>query len=133
MMFDLAPFDLYNRFDDDFFRGKKNNVAPCRTDICDTGDTYIAQAELPGFSKEEIKISVEKDCLTIDAEHKEDAQNQSEHFIRRERPMNNLSRSFDISEIDAGKISAKLENGILTLTMPKKRASQPASTQISID
>ena len=83
-MFELIPFDRRNHsvsafdtflaFDDmerSFFRDVPS-VASFRTDVTDTGDAYKLEAELPGFKKEDIKIDVEDDCLTISAERKVD-------------------------------------------------------------
>ena len=74
-MFDLIPFENRNsnlfrwldRFDDDFFKTTENSFSPCRVDIQDLGDRFLLEAELPGFKKEEIKIDLDKDCLTLSA------------------------------------------------------------------
>ena len=83
-MFELIPFDRTMRrmagFDpfreldnmERSFFNDANVVSAFRTDVSDTGDAYKLEAELPGFSKDDIKIDIENDCLTISAERKFD-------------------------------------------------------------
>ena len=140
-MFDLIPFehrnaglfDFFNHYDDDFFRAAENAMAPCRTDIRDEGDKYVVEAELPGFSKEEVQVSVDNDCMTLTAQHNESNEKKDDsNYIRRERVANSMSRSFDVSGIDTDRIAAKFENGVLTLNLPKKAETQPTAKQITI-
>lgn len=141
-MFDLIPFthptdsmfDFFNHFDDDFFRAAENNFSPCRTDIRDEGNQYVVEAELPGFSKEEISLNLENGCMTLTAQHQEknDQKDKNGNYIHRERRMNSLCRSFDVTDIDTNKINAKFENGVLTMQLPKKEATKPLPQQITI-
>ena len=146
-MFELIPFDRRNHsvsafdpfraFDDmerSFFRDVPS-VASFRTDVTDTGDAYKLEAELPGFKKEDIKIDVENDCLTISAERKvdEDKKDEKNNFVKRERYYGSYSRSFNVSEIDVEGIKAAYENGVLTLTMPKKAPAKPESKHLEIE
>ena len=145
-MFELIPFDRRNHsvsafdpfrvFDDmerSFFRDVPS-VASFRTDVTDTGDAYKLEAELPGFKKEDIKIDVEDDCLTISAERKvdEDKKDEKNNFVKRERYYGSYSRSFDVSGINIDGIEASYTDGVLTLTMPKKAAEIPASRRLEI-
>ena len=145
-MFELIPFDRRNHsvaaFDpfralDDmersFFRDVPS-IASFRTDVTDTGDAYKLEAELPGFKKEDIKIDVEDDCLTISAERKvdEDKKDEKNNFVKRERYYGSYSRSFDVSGINIDGIEASYTDGVLTLTMPKKAAEIPASRRLEI-
>ncbi len=139
-MFDLIPFENRNsnlfrwldRFDDDFFKTTENSFSPCRVDIQDLGDRFLLEAELPGFKKEEIKIDLDKDCLTLSAQHAEQQEDKG-NYIRRERRTTGLSRSFDVSSIDTDHIGATFENGVLTLTLPKKSAQKPQARRITIE
>ena len=78
-MFDLIPFgrnerNLFNYLDNverSFWDGSISNMAQFRCDVQDKGDSYLLEAELPGFQKDEIKIGVEGDTLTLSAVHKE--------------------------------------------------------------
>ena len=87
----------------------------------------------PGFQKEDFKINLDNNTLTISAEKKEETENQNEKFIRKEYKQQSFSRSFTIDEnIDAGNISAKYVNGVLTLNLAKKQEVKPPVKEISI-
>ena len=145
-MFELIPFErranrvaTYDPFRDleEFERsvfGGSSVMGSFRTDVIDTGDSYELEAELPGFKKEDIKIDVENDCLTISAERKvdEDKKDEKNNFVKRERYYGSYSRSFDVSGINIDGIEASYTDGVLTLTMPKKAAEVPASRRLEI-
>ena len=128
-MFDLIPLSnsqrsLWNMWDNlekSFFQNAMS-VNHFRTDIVDEGGQYVIHAELPGFAREDIKIDIDKGTLTISASHKEETEDKKDNYVRRERRYGSFSRSFDMSEINTESISAKYENGILSLTLPKKEA-----------
>lgn len=90
-----------------------------KTDILNDGDNYVLSAELPGFNKEEIKLSIDGDILSISAESVKET--NEENYIRRERTVTSCRRSFDISDVNADEIMAEYENGILKLTLPKRQ------------
>ena len=143
-MFELIPFDRHTRrmasFDpfreleemERSFWGGSNNLAAFRTDVIDTGDAYKLESELPGFKKEDIKIDVENDVLTISAERKLDNDESKPNFVKRERFYGSYSRSFDVSGIEVDQIEAAYNDGVLTLTMPKKVETAPASRRLEI-
>ena len=145
-MFEIMPFDRrsYRMRPFDPFREMQemqrafwNTPAVAngfRTDISETNDAYKLEAELPGFKKEDIKVDIDDDTLTIKAEHTEnnDEQNDEGEYVRRERYYGSYSRSFNVSEIDVEGITAAYENGILTLTLPKKAPVKPESRHLEI-
>ena len=144
-MFELIPFDRRGRnvsvydpfraFDElerSFFGNGANAVSAFRTDVTDTGDAYKLEAELPGFKKEDIKIDVENDCLTISAERKAHTEDKKPNFVKRERFYGSFSRSFDVSGINVDGIEASYTDGVLTLNMPKKVETVPASRRLEI-
>ena len=144
-MFELIPFDRRNHrvsvydpfraFDEmerAFFGSQQPSVLSFRTDVTDTGESYKLEAELPGFKKEDIKIDIENDCLTISAERREEKDEKRPNFVKRERLYGSYSRSFDVSGIDVDKISAAYTDGILTLELPKKVETVPASRRLEI-
>ena len=90
------------------------------------------QSELPGFKKEDISIDINGDCMTVKAERSEEKE-EGHRFIRRERYMSSLSRSFDISGIDPENIKASYENGILTLILPKMKEKAPEGHRITVE
>ncbi|MEI3101758.1 MAG: Hsp20/alpha crystallin family protein [Oscillospiraceae bacterium] len=131
----VAAFDPFRDFDElerSFF-GDTGAVSGFRTDVTDTGDAYKLEAELPGFKKDDIKIDIEDDCLTISAERSMENKEEDKHnFVKRERYYGSFSRSFDISGINADAIEANYTDGVLTLTMPKKQEQLPASRRVEI-
>ena len=90
-------------------------------------------ADLPGFTKDDVKITAENGMLTIQAEKDENNENKDkDNYVRRERRYGSVQRSFSISGIDEQNITAAFENGVLTLTLPKEKEQQPTSRQIEI-
>ncbi|MBO7422179.1 MAG: Hsp20/alpha crystallin family protein [Oscillospiraceae bacterium] len=141
-MFELIPFDRrmhrvsnYDPFRemDDLFNNASRNIAnPFATDVIDNGDSFELNAELPGFKKEDINLSVENDCLTISAERKLNKEEKVPNFIKRERFYGSYSRSFDLTGIDVDKISASYIDGVLKLVLPKEAEEVPVTRSITI-
>ena len=143
-MFELIPFDRHSRnvapFDpfrmldemDRHFFTATPAVTAFRTDVIDSGDAYTLESELPGFKKEDIKIDIENDCLTISAERKDDTKEEKDNYVKRERYYGSFSRSFDVSGINVDGIEAAYNDGILTVKLPKKAAEIPASRRLEI-
>ena len=141
-MFELMPFgyhrvSAYNPFRDfeEMSRSfwDNNNVSAFRTDITEKDGKYVLEADLPGFKKEDISVDIDKDCLTITAEHKsEEKEENVDSYIRRERYYGSYTRSFNVKGIDTEAITAAYNDGVLTLTMPKKEPEVPAARRLEI-
>ena len=140
-MFELMPFgrnDLYRPFRDlenlerSFFSGKE--LGGFKTDIKDTGDAYVLEADLPGFRKEDIDLHLQDGVLTITAKHDQSAERKDDagKYVCRERRVGSYARSFDVSGIREEGISASYENGVLTLELPKAVPTRPVSRQIEL-
>ena len=98
-----------------------NNIM--KTDVKEKDGGYEVAIDLPGFKKEEVKAELKDGYLTISAVKglDKDEKNQEGKYIRRERYVGNMSRSFYVGEdITENDIHAKFENGILMLDIPKK-------------
>ena len=98
-----------------------NNIM--KTDVKEKDGGYEVAIDLPGFKKEEVKAELKDGYLTISAVKRldKDEKNQEGKYIRRERYVGNMSRSFYVGEdITENDIHAKFENGILMLDIPKK-------------
>jgi HSP20 family protein len=93
--------------------------AVLRTDIRETDDVYMLETEMPGINKEDIELIREDGILTIAVKAKEPE--NTEGYMRRERVYGDLKRSFALKNIDEETISAKLENGVLFVTLPKQK------------
>lgn len=91
-----------------------------RTDIKKVGDNYQIDVELPGFNKEDIKINLDNGYLSISARRDEshEEKRDDETIIRSERYYGEISRSYYVGDIDESSISAKYNNGILTVLLP---------------
>jgi HSP20 family protein len=108
-----------------------NTSAP--VNINETENGYNLQFNVPGRNKEDFKINVENKLLTVSHEKKEEAEVKEFKPVRREWAFQNFKRSFTLDEkINADKIEAKYENGILNVFLPKKEEVKNAPKQISI-
>ena len=118
--------DPFDRMFDDAFKNfwGSNELATFdafKTDVIDQGDSYLLQAELPGFDKSDINIDLKDNMLTISASHKEENNEEDKNkYIRRERYYSSYSRSFSVNDVEPGDIDASYNNGILEVKFPKK-------------
>ena len=117
-------------FNDDFWERKnplygKNAKRMMKTDIRETEGSYELDVDLPGFKKDEIKVELENGYLTISATKgtNNDEQDKKGKYIRKERYAGTMQRSFYVGDdVTQEDIKAKFENGILSLSIPKKDA-----------
>ncbi len=125
--------DVFNDFDRDFFRGfsrpehmlyGKNASRMMKTDVKETDEGYELDVDLPGFKKEEIHLVLENGYLTISTEKAlENKEEKKGKVLRQERYAGTMSRSFYIGDnVTEEDIKAKYENGVLSLSVPKKEA-----------
>lgn len=93
-----------------------------KVDVKETDGGYTVQAEVPGVPKEDIHVSIDGNVVSLRAEVRQmDQQTEGEKVLRSERYFGSVARSFQLpADIDAGQAKAKYDNGILTLTLPKK-------------
>lgn len=129
---DIAHFSPLRGFEDFLkdFRlrpGFSNFEAEPRIkmDVSETDQGYIVKAEIPRVKKEDVKVAVDGNQITITAESKhESEEKKGESLVRRERYFGHQSRSFTLAhEIDNSKAIAKYQDGVLELTLPKKEGN----------
>ena len=137
-MFELTPYSTRRSMMDPFnflsdFFGTNNAPMELRTDITDKGDAFVLEADLPGFKKDDIKIDLENDRLTIKAERHSEHEAAKNGYVRRERSFGSFERSFDVSGIDTASIKANYTDGVLTLTLPKRPELVPDNRSIVIE
>ena len=103
-----------------------------RLDVSESDKAFEIQAEMPGVKKEDVKVAVEHRRVTIEGETKRDSERrEGENMLYTERSASKFMRSFMLPvDVDEGSAEARMENGVLTLTLPKKQGSEP--TRISI-
>ena len=116
---------------DDFFRGffvrpmdysTGGDTPAIKMDVKEQKDAYVVHADIPGAKKEDIHVLVEGNTVTLSAEIKHEKEvKDGEHVLRSERYFGQVSRVFSLGhDIDDSKANAKLNDGVLELTLPKK-------------
>ena len=129
--------ELERRFFGDSFSSlfKAEGMTGFRTDISDQGDSYLLEADLPGFDKDSIHVELSEDTLTISAERhsQHEEEDKKDSYVCCERSYGRYQRSFDVSGIDKDNIKAKYADGVLSLTLPKVPEVQPAVKRLEIE
>jgi HSP20 family protein len=124
-MFDdfFAPFTPYSSL---LARRDGGAVVSPRLNVVETVKTFEVEVELPGVAKEDVKVAIDNRRITIEGESKhESEQKEGERVVYSERSTRRFARSFTLSaDVDDAGAHAKLENGILMLSLPKKEGSQ---------
>ncbi len=107
--------------------------AQIKVDVKENGQSYTVHAEIPGVSKEDIHVSIEGNMVMVRAEVKQqDSQTKDDKVLRSERYFGAVSRGFQLpQDIDQAQAKAKYDNGVLTLTLPKKQGG--GSQRLAID
>ena len=125
-----------------FFGGRETNggsggyLAPYAVDVREDADHIYVEAELPGFKKDEVDITLENQTLTISAERREErggngeGPTKGEHLLR-ERRYNRFLRSFTLPPtVDEQTVNAKLNDGVLTITLNKREETKPRKISV---
>ncbi len=111
--------------------GIKNSTIPS-VDVYEDEKAYYLEAELPGYTVDDVNIHVEKHVLHISSE-KLNEKKENKKFLVRERGFVKFDRSFTLPEgIDESGIEAEFENGILKVTLPKTPVEQPKKIEVKI-
>ena len=107
-----------------------------KTDVRETDTGYEVDIDLPGFKKDEIKVDLKDGYLTVSAAKglDRDKQDKDGKYIRQERYAGACSRSFYVGDVESTDVSAKYEDGILKISLPKHvKKELPSSTTIAIN
>jgi len=123
-----SGFETFYNMLDDFFN---DSFVPSRNllrdtfkiDIGETDKEYQIEAEIPGVKKDEIALNVENDELCISINRTEEKNDESRNYIHRERRVSSMSRRIRLANAALDEIKAKLDEGILTVTIPKYEKS----------
>lgn len=150
-MFEIVPFarrssgiqkynDLFDLegifegfFNDRYFPGLYKNSAQMKVNVKENENEYVLEAELPGIKKEDVKLQIDDDRLTISVEKNEETDEEKDNYIRRERSSSSVTRSFTIPNVEIDNVNAKFENGLLFITLPKKQEKAIKGKQIEIN
>jgi len=124
-----------DRVFDDFLRGSRQDADffPA-VDVYETSDSVVVEVEVPGMKKDDIKITVEDNILRIRGEKKLERENKDKNYHVVERSYGTFERAFRLPDyVDMEKIKAKFENGILTITLPKKEEEKKRVIDVKIE
>ena len=114
------------------FPGDGGSLAPA-INIREVEEMFIVEVAAPGKKKEDFVIEVKNNILTISSEHKEEKEEKTEHFMRKEFSFNKFSRSFTLPEnVDQEKIKASYKDGLLLIDLPKLEQTLPKVKKVSI-
>lgn len=123
--------DTVDRFFGDHETRLSNDWMPA-VDITETENEYRFVAEVPGLEKNDIKLSLENNVLSINGEKKNELKQEGRDYHRVERSYGKFERSFRLPrEVKSDSISAKYDNGLLTVTVPKAEEAKPREISIS--
>lgn len=102
-------------------------------DISEDDEEYLIKAELPEVKKEDIKLTVDEDVLTITGERKYEKEEKGKKYHRVERAYGSFMRSFTLPEdADASKVSADCKDGLLKVHLPKSEKAKPKSIEVKV-
>lgn len=124
MGFVLPGNDLYRR----------EGVRMPNVDLREEGDRFLVQAELPGMGKEDVTIETDGNLLRITAKKEQEVEEKREGYIRRERGSMSFHRQLRLPEnVDRDRIKAKMENGVLEISLPKMAAEAGRKNKIEVE
>ena len=134
--------DLLPSFVDEFFTpwkgifegGFDRKFSMPAVNVSETKDDYKLSVAAPGMKKEDFKIDVDSNMLTISSEKEESKEEKDKKFTRKEYSYSSFSRSFTLpEEINQAKIDAKYEDGVLKISLPRKDGvNKPTAKQIAV-
>jgi len=134
--------DEMNQLFDDFFGrtpkrwsafGPEEGLWTPNVDVSETKDEIVVTAEMPGMKKEDIKLSVQDNVITLSGEKKSEEEKKDANFYRLERNFGSFCRSFTLpTPVEADKVKASFKDGILKVTLPKSEKVKPKEIPINI-
>ena len=102
-------------------------------DVSETKDEYRVRIDLPGVRSEDIEVKIENETLTVQATRATEVRSDDESFLRSERSHGAFRRSFALpASVDAAKVDARYENGVLRLTLPKREEAKPRAITVNV-
>ena len=118
----MLPSRLF--FDDSFFKGDES----IKSDIYEKDGNIVLEMEAPGYTKDDIDISIDKGTLSISFEKVEEDEENKKYLHRERKSYSKVSRSFYLGDIDEEDIDASFKNGILVVSAPKKKEIETKKT-----
>jgi HSP20 family protein len=113
----------------------RSGIESMAVDLVERDDEFVATVDLPGFDREEVDVQVTDHTLTVEAEHEEATEESDEReegrYLRHERRRESTRRSIRLPDaVDTGAVTARMNNGVLTVTLPKVEAETGRSIEI---
>jgi HSP20 family protein len=101
--------------------------------VAENKENFVVRAELPGLKKEDVKLSLENNVLTLSGEKRYEDKRDEENYHLRESRYGKFERSFRLTDnIDRSKIAAEYKDGVLSITLPKTQEAQPKEIAIQV-
>lgn len=111
---------------DPFFTGRPATAFSPQFEVKETSDSFVVRADLPGVDEKDLDISLHQNVLTVSGQRQAEERKEGETYALYERQYGSFSRSFSLPDIaDGERIDAKLEAGVLTLTIGKRAEAKP--------
>lgn len=108
-----------------------STAGPMAIDLVDRDDEFVATVDLPGFEHDDVDVRVTDHTLRIDAEREASLDDEEARYIRRERHHESTRRSVRLpEEVDAGNVTARMNGGVLTITLPKLDVEEVSRIEI---
>ena len=102
-------------------------------DVSERDDAYVMKAELPGISKDDVKITLKDNILTLYGEKKKEREEKNKNTFRSERHYGSFQRTFSLPSTVLGeKIDAHFNNGVLTIEIPKAEEAKPKEIEVKV-
>jgi len=102
-------------------------------DITEHDDQFVVKVELPGVNKDDVKITLENNILTIRGEKKQEKETKKENYHRVERSYGSFQRSFTLPmTVKSDKIDAVYKDGILQIALPKAEEAKPKQIEVKV-
>jgi len=102
-------------------------------DIAEHDDQFVVKVELPGVNKDDVKITLENNILTIRGEKKQEKETKKENYHRVERSYGSFQRSFTLpTTVKSDKIDAVYKDGILQIALPKAEEAKPKQIEVKV-
>jgi HSP20 family protein len=130
-------FDTDRFFNDSWpwapVEGRRDIGEDLKVNIVENKDNYTLMAEVPGMKEKDIDLEIKDGLLTLKGHTEESQEKEENHYRMREFSRRSFDRSFRIGEgVDSDKISAKLEDGVLTVALPKREEAKPKAVKVEI-
>jgi len=148
-MFGLVPFrsgavgrrrDLWdidsifeNFLNDSMFPALYANSGQMKVDVKENAEEFVVEADIPGANKDQINLEIDENKLTISVDRQEEKEDKNGNYIRKERRYSSITRSFAVDNIVPEKATAKFENGVLRITLPKRQQEPRQNRKIAIE